>query len=696
MSKLKDIHDDLEKDVDLTHIFPISKSKPKKLLWMNGIKDLHISLPHINLKWQKIVQFYKNRTHNFDWIVPQDKRNILDMNSGEISMSTKLQNIKNQISNYTPNLRLNSFYSIAIIIGILVLYIGSSRFIVENQVKSWYEKLSQIGEMKSNLDQIESQVSKSKINFLIAKAFFLPYYLIPTSEVNNWKLVINGWIQLTSTLKDLLWITKEVQDFVAKKWVKEVKFSQLFINIQPALVKAQKEIEWTIQNYQNLTFDNPELQKKLVKQIKNLQIGYNYISNINANFDTILDILGHNKEKKYLIVFQNSDEIRPTGWFMGSMAILGLFRWQITEFTPKDVYDLEWNLKKAWFTKEAAPEWINKITDSFWLRDANYFVNFDESSKKIKFFTENAGFPIDGIVYLNHSIILKFLKVTWAINFDKIGEKIDENNFSELISVLVESKKFKSWTLDTPKQVLFDFANKFLITLQEQKNYKQYIKILVQSLENREIVFYPFEQKQNEFAGNLWINGGINYFWTFDYDYPVFTSISWNKSDRYIKRSFEKYIKEGTDCSVETTFQIIQKHTFSDENEKKLQQEFKKFDITDTGSSLLQIQGKWINKQYVRVIIPKDAIIEKNKNITIQEYNNRKSLNFYTEVAPWNIVVFDISYTLQNKSCNQYTYKMYKQPWIQNYDIRIQESWREGKDNTYKNLENDFYYEVRK
>jgi hypothetical protein len=97
---------------------------------------------------------------------------------------------------------------------------------------------------------------------------------------------------------------------------------------------------------------------------------------------------------------------------MGSMAIMGLFRGQITEFSPKDVYDLEWNLKKSGIKKELPPEGIDKITDSFGLRDANYFVNFDESSKKIQYFSEKSGFPIDGIVYLNHTVILDFLKLT--------------------------------------------------------------------------------------------------------------------------------------------------------------------------------------------------------------------------------------------------------------------------------------------
>ncbi len=697
MTKLNDLKDNLDENIDMTHIFPITKSKPKKKLWKNIIKDIYHSLCQIDLRGQKIVQYYKNKTKNFDGIHPQDNNLVIDLNSKENSFWENIQIFKDNFYwklPKIPNFNITPFPLLVSIFIVIVLYIASSRFIVENQVKSGYEKLSQLWEMKANLEQVESQISKAKGNFYIAKAFFLPYYLIPTKQVENGKLVIGGWIRLISTLQELLYITEQTQNFIAEKWIKEVKFSQLLLNLQPALLKSQNEISQTIESYKKLELDDNEMQKKLETNIKKLETGNQYLNNINTNFSIILEMLWHTKEKKYLIVFQNADEIRPTGWFMGSMAIMGLFRGQITEFSPKDVYDLEWNLKKSGIKKELPPEGIDKITDSFGLRDANYFVNFDESSKKIQYFSEKAGFPIDGIVYLNHTVILDFLKVTWAIKFDKIGQSVDENNFSELISILVESKKFKSGTLDTPKQILFDFAQIFFHTLQEQKEYKKYIKILLQNLENREIVFYPFERGGNEFITQFRITGEINYAETLDYMYPVFTSISWNKSDRYIKRIFEKYMIENPDCSVENTFRILQTHDFQKNDEKRIQEEFTKYGINDKDNTLLNIQWKWTNKQYVRVILPREAQIKKNKNIKIEPYGNRQSVNFYTEVNPWETRVFDVSYTIPNESCSQYKFKLYKQPWIKNFDIKIDEVWK--KENTYKNLETDFFYEVRK
>jgi hypothetical protein len=66
------------------------------------------------------------------------------------------------------------------------------------------------------------------------------------------------------------------------------------------------------------------------------------------------------------------------------------------------------------------------------------------------------------------------------------------------------------------------------------------------------------------------MDGNMIYPSTLDFAYPVFTSISGNKSDRYIKRNFEKEIKINEDCSVDTKLIITQRHSFTKGNEEFL------------------------------------------------------------------------------------------------------------------------------
>ena len=150
-----------------------------------------------------------------------------------------------------------------------------------------------------------------------------------------------------------------------------------------------------------------------------------YISTLNNNFDAFLSLLGHEERKRYLIVFQNTDEIRPTGGFMGSMGLLEIFRWQVQIFQKKDVYAIEWDLKKSDYERLPAPKWLSELTDTFGLRDANYYVNLQDSSDAIKFFTDRAGLQIDGIVYINQNILLRLLEITWPVYFESL-ERLNE------------------------------------------------------------------------------------------------------------------------------------------------------------------------------------------------------------------------------------------------------------------------------
>jgi hypothetical protein len=59
--------------------------------------------------------------------------------------------------------------------------------------------------------------------------------------------------------------------------------------------------------------------------------------------------------------------------------------------------------------------------------------------------------------------------------------------------------------------------------------------------------------------------------------------------------------------------------------------------------------------------LPKDAIIKKNKDITISEYKNHKLVEFYTETRRFNTSSNTIEYSIKNESCDDYNFALYKQ-----------------------------------
>jgi hypothetical protein len=67
------------------------------------------------------------------------------------------------------------------------------------------------------------------------------------------------------------------------------------------------------------------------------------------------------------------------------------------------------------------------------------------------------------------------------------------------MSLLVESKVRKEGSLGSPKQALFDFIDDFSRKIIQEKKYKDYLSLIEKNIKKREIIFYSFHQKENDF-----------------------------------------------------------------------------------------------------------------------------------------------------------------------------------------------------
>lgn len=133
---------------------------------------------------------------------------------------------------------------------------------------------------------------------------------------------------------------------------------------------------------------------------------------------------------------------------------------------------------------------------------------------------------------------------------------ITHENFSEIMSLMVEAKVSKTSTLESPKRILFDFMEVFTKKLLSDAKYVDYLQLLMQEAQNRDILMWSFNKKDNEFLRAMKLTGEIDYDASLDSIYPVYTSLSGNKSDRYMDYLYNHTvtkIKENCD------YEIIQK-----------------------------------------------------------------------------------------------------------------------------------------
>jgi hypothetical protein len=194
----------------------------------------------------------------------------------------------------------------------------------------------------------------------------------------------------------------------------------------------------------------------------------------------------------------------------------------------------------------------------------------------------------------------------------------------------------------------------------------------MRNIKNRDLMIYSFDK--NKILSGLELDWTINFKKTIDFNYPIFTSISGNKSDRYIERTYKKKYNIARNCDILTKFEINLKHNFIWENKEKVEKIFKEFEINKMPNykNLLNIQWNWLNHSYVRVLIPKDAIIDTSiHSVTTYKNKNYKQVDFYLKTPVWWTSHRYMEYIIKNPECKNYSYKVYKQPWIREYNLEF-------------------------
>lgn len=702
---LNDIYYDEKKEsVDISSLFLLSQIRVFRKLFKQSTKDIFhkwkktvfLSIyPKIKLLKlyrpfnSEIKKVKKNKPiilSNYQPIENYTTLNLSDFDETQrvISPVFDFQHPKKQKFVFFRRL---SFSLVKIGVSFLVLIL--SLFLYGITTKTYIEKTFQgiqtldiknFSLLKSNLQNIQSDL---KISYILIQPLLGLNLIVQNSSIDNLGKIIPAGRDMLQFSLYFFDIYDGVNAMVKEKWINEIMFSQLIDNIEPILINMNQNLSSAIDSLKTVgDFSDENINFQFKKYVNQVYYFWDYFHTIMDNLSVIKDILWHNEKKTYFIIFQNNDEIRPTGWFMGSVGILELFRWKIANFETKDIYAIEWDLKD-FATKngvafeQSAPEGLNKISKTFWLRDANYYPTIEESSLKIQEFLKNSEYKIDGIVYINQNLILNILKKIGPIYYDAVKRDITYDNFSTLFSTLVEAKITKTHTLATPKQILFDFITIFFDKIKSIEDYKFFVELFIESIEKKDVSIYFFNTKENDFLKQIGLEKSYDYLSFFDFNYPVFTSISGNKSDRYISRNFEKTYSIQENCDISTSLKITQKHGFNINEEVYIKTLL--YDMDALGqvdiNTLLDIQWKWLNKQYIRVLIPKNAQVIQNKNITITDFPEYKEVSFYLDTNTFFESNSRFEYTIPNPECKNYTYNFIKQPGIKNYHIDIINNW---------------------
>lgn len=300
-------------------------------------------------------------------------------------------------------------------------------------------------------------------------------------------------------------------------------------------------------------------EKFILIKSKSSELG-NYLTEFNDALEKLKIFLGASKDKRYLFVFQNNAELRATGGFIGSFALVDFKEGKVKniEVPGGGTYDTEAGL----FEKIISPKPLHIVNPLWHLWDSNWWPDWAKSAKKIMWFYEKSDGPtVDGVISLTPTVVENALRVIGPIDMTaEYGVIIDSENFWK---VAQEFSERKPDVTKMPKKFIGDLMNKIINKLPTKLNQDMLIKLLStaeQSLAEKQILFYftdpELEKKIIEYG---W-DGGIKDT-TSDYLAVINTNIAGGKSDRKIEQTISHKAMIMNDGSIIDEVIVKRVHT---------------------------------------------------------------------------------------------------------------------------------------
>lgn len=255
-------------------------------------------------------------------------------------------------------------------------------------------------------------------------------------------------------------------------------------------------------------------------------------------FSVAYKVLGFDKPREYIVLFQNNMELRATGGFMGSYGRIRVERGSITLVKIEDIYTPDGQL-----AGHTEPPWpIQSAFGQGWfkLRDSNFDPDFTKSARTIAWFFEQGREPkADGIVAINLNFLEKMLDLVGPVYLLDEPEPITSQNFYKKTQESVEKDFFPGSI--AKRTFLSKLGSQVFRTLNELP-LTQKIRIpaiIFRQLKEKQILFVMFDEAVSEWLRAQRFDGAIKDMTRFiDSDYlSLFESnLGANKANCCIKR----------------------------------------------------------------------------------------------------------------------------------------------------------------
>ncbi|MBT3356147.1 DUF4012 domain-containing protein [bacterium] len=374
--------------------------------------------------------------------------------------------------------------------------------------------------------------------------------------------------------------------------------------------------------------------------VKILPVDQERKEELNIIFGIIPEI-ANEEEKTFLILFQNNNELRPGGGYIGAFGILKIKGEKVIAIDTHDT-----NVFDSGISTKIEPPFPMKdyLKVSDWeLRDSNWSPDFATNAEKAEelYQIEGGEEELSGVVAISTKLLPSFLEITGPVSIPGFPGEYNSDNAIEKLQFQVEKGYVEQGIAQGKrKYIMKDLAKAILLKAQEGSlsDKKALVAKMEKHLNEKDVMINFKDTKLQEKIKKLGWNGELKKSEQ-DYLMMVDANMASYKTDQVIKRSFE-YTADFSREKPRATLDIKYRHNGRLRN----------WYIKDY-------------KSYLRIFVPDGSWLANSENLTDVQYGSEQDKKFFGGII--NVPVGTIKTV-------SFSYDLPDNVTFENYKILIQ------------------------
>lgn len=254
-------------------------------------------------------------------------------------------------------------------------------------------------------------------------------------------------------------------------------------------------------------------------------------------FEDFLLFLSHLQtgKQRWIVLFQNSNELRATGGFMGSYLVVDIEEGKITQLTTEDIYDADGQFT-GYVTAPAGVEQYLSEAKGLRLPDSNWNPDYPQSAQQIlQFFALGNKQNVSGVVSVNLEFAKQLIETLGPLTIADYNTIVTPNNIDEVL----RSRRADFFPGSTQKKHFLSLLLtqvKLHIMQADLETKKELLAMVVKNLQDHTLQMYSPVPEIDLLFAQYALRQEIEVQENADYLYLVESNVGINKANKHIDR----------------------------------------------------------------------------------------------------------------------------------------------------------------